>query len=158
MDTGCLFSAEFDGVADEVLEELADLGRVRDDFREWIVGHQGPLRMERPGEILQRDLQNGGRVDHLEWPGVGTDAGIFQEIHDKPLHAFHALQGEADVTVRLGIKVSLASPLQEGQETSDGDQWLLQVMGRNGGKPLQIEVAPLQLRREGRQFLLRRPK
>jgi len=72
VDTGRIAPAELDGVADEVLEELADLGRVRDDFRERIMGHQCPLRMERPGEILQRDLQNGGRVDLLKWPGVGT--------------------------------------------------------------------------------------
>jgi hypothetical protein len=82
MDARCLFSAEFYGVADEVLEELTDLGGVRDDFRERIMGHQGPLRVERPGEILQRYLQNGGSVDHLKWPGVGTDPGTFQKIQE----------------------------------------------------------------------------
>lgn len=43
VDMRCLVSAELDRVADEVLEELADLGRVRSDFGERIVGHQDPL-------------------------------------------------------------------------------------------------------------------
>ena len=120
------------------------------------MGHQGPLRVERSCQVSQRDIQNGGGVDNLKWPGLGTDAGIFQKIPDKLLHTFYTLQGIADMSVCFGIKVPLVPPLQEGKEPTDGNQWLLQVMRGNGGKLFQFTVAPLQFRCEDCQFLLRR--
>ena len=61
-------------------------------------------------------------------------SGNIRKISDKVLHTFHTLQGIADVAVYFGIQVPLVSTLQEGKESPDGNQWLLQVIRRNGGK------------------------
>src|SRR5262249_42616405 len=132
--------AELDGVADEVLEQLGQLGSVRQ--------HRGQvLGADLRAALLDHRLQIGDDLTH-DCRAVGQRQGVLhsarvrvgQQILDERLHAGGSVHGVGDVLVGLGIELALVALGQQFQVTGYHAQGLLQVVGGHVRELLQLGV------------------
>ena len=78
--------AELQRVADQVLEELDELGRVGEHRGQVIMGHHRPLLLDGPAEIGHRLIKRRPGPHLLEASRLGGDAGIAEQAVDQGLH------------------------------------------------------------------------
>ena len=133
--------AEFEGIADEVLEELGELGVVAVEGGKGAVdGDDGASFANGDFEVLEGAVDDFVAVNGGEGFGAGVEAGIFEEVEDELLHAFGAFDGEADVAVGVFVESALVAVLEELDVAGDHAEGFLEVVGGDVGELLEFGV------------------
>ena len=160
-------AAEFHRVADQVLPQHRQQRRIAEHLRQRgsRADDLGPGFLDRGRDIVQCRIQHAVQVD----VGLGgvepSDPGEGQQVVDEHLHAFGAVDREADV-FRAAVVEFVAVPLlQQLAERGHLAQRLLQIVGRDVGELFEFGVGAAQLDGllvEGRGLIgqgqLRRPR
>jgi len=117
-DRGLVGAAEFEGVADEVLQQLAHLEAV--GLQDGQVGDfDAALNLfDAAFEVFEDFAGDGGKVDLGEGVGLGGEAGEGQEVADEDLHASGGLLHALDVIAGFGGRMSPHFSLRRSPKTT----------------------------------------
>ena len=140
LDARARFRPEFQGVADDVLEELPQLRGVSHDPREIGVDDLGLAFADRHFEIGQRLPKDGHGVGRGQFRPLGADPRIGQQVVDQPLHPVCAVHREVDVLVGALVELSIVAASQEGDVARYHAERFLEVVGGDVGELLQFPV------------------
>ena len=122
------FGPKLDGVADQVLEQLGQLGGVADDGREGIVGQVGVTLVDRHPQAGFDTLEDRFEIDVLHLDVAPPGAGVREKVGDQRLHPPPTVHGVGDVPLGALVQLAAVPALQELEVADDGAQWLLQVV------------------------------
>src|SRR5260370_42614955 len=100
---------ELDRVPDQVLDKLANLGRIGLDHGQRIVSDRRVALVERYLQVRHGQMESGLTVGGGELRTARADAGVFEQVLDQGAHPQGAVQGVAYKLVRIGIELSLVS-------------------------------------------------
>ena len=138
---------KLEGVADEVEQELAHLHRV--GFDRW----QGAEFDARAGffeahfQVTEDFFGDHGQIHGHERLGVANHAGEGQQIVNERAHPGGGILHSLQVFVRFRRYSSLALQFQPVPKSLNLAQWLLQIMGGDKGKLLELGIGPGQFGR-----------
>ena len=135
-------STERDRVGDQVLQQHPQLGGVPVHGRQRVADQHGTGLGDAHAE---RVLGGGPDLFQVDRSVAVVDAAHPREreqVVDQGLHPVGAVDGEADVLVRLVVQLCAVAPLQELAEAGDLPQRLLQVVRGHIGELLQFVIGP----------------
>ena len=136
--------AEFDSVADQVLDELNELAFIGQDSGKGIVCNQGTTVLNGHFQIVDRSCQDGLAVSGCELVATPAHAGIGQQVVDEGSHPLGPIHRVADEFVGVRIESPLVAFGQQLHVARNHPKRLLQVMRGNVRELLQFDVALLQ--------------
>jgi hypothetical protein len=121
-------AAELDRVADQVLEELAELRGVAGDDGQRVVRDHRLGFSDAGVEVVEHVGDDELTIDRREAVGAGADARVGEEIADQRLHARHRRAAAVDEAQRVAVQPIAVAPSQELGEARDRAQRLLEVV------------------------------
>lgn len=139
------------GVADEVLQQLAQQDRVGPHVGGRAAGTGAALGVGdargrgRGAEVLHDVGQDVADRDGLQDQAGGVGARVLQDGLDEPLHALRGAQGGAGPLRALGAQGGGVDVQQELEVADDGGQGGGQVVAGDGGEVGQLVVGAPQL-------------
>ena len=101
------FAVELDGIADEILEDLCQLGGVRIDFRKVVVADNRAGFLDKRLEIDQGGPKHRMAVHRIEAAAPGRNARVRKQVVDEPLHADGTVYGIIDKFPGLIVQLIL---------------------------------------------------
>ena len=100
--------AELERVADQVLEQLAELHLVAVHRGQRVVGHRGARLLDAGAQVEERAAQRRLERHRLELLALGADARVGEQVLDQLLHARRAVDDVGHELAR--VLVELRSP------------------------------------------------
>jgi hypothetical protein len=104
---------ELDGVSDEILEELHELGRVRLHPGERVMGYACSTLLDGDAKVLESPLLGGLGGSPIETGALRLHARVRQQALNEVLHPPGAIDGVADELVGFGPELPLITLRQE---------------------------------------------
>src|SRR5947207_11340852 len=135
---------ELDRVGDQVLQQLADLGRVALHGAERAMGDRRPALEDRAFVRAQHAFEDRVGIDRHALDLDAADARVPQQVVDQELHPLRAVDGGVDELVRGLVELASVAALQQLQVARDHPQRLAQVVRRDVGEVLQLGVDALE--------------
>ncbi|MNZ63675.1 hypothetical protein D3C78_818280 [compost metagenome] len=135
---------EFHRVAQQVLQQLADLRRVALDGRQWLALDMRAAALQSALQILQYLVEHSIQLEVDERLAARGNPRVGQQVADQRLHAGSRRTHAHQVVATLLVE-GAGTGLQAFGKGLDLAQWLLQVVGGDEGELLQLAVAALQL-------------
>ena len=150
LDARRVLGPELDPVADQVLEQLAQLALVAPharqlaDRRRW-----RPPRRRSSACPPSVSRTSSAHVDRAEPVLRRAGARVGEQVVDQALHAVHAVDREPDELVRVRVELALVAARQQLHVARHHAQRLGEVVRGDVGELLQVGVRALELRRRG---------
>ncbi|GAA5019321.1 hypothetical protein GCM10025734_72300 [Kitasatospora paranensis] len=138
---------ELHRVADQVLQQDAELGGVALDGRQRVVGDRRTGLLDLDAEAVLGGAQQRLQVDRRLSAVDAPDPGELQQVVDQRLHPVRAVHREGDVLPGPVVELLGVAALQQLAEAGDLAQRLLEVMGGHVGELFQLRVGPLEVGR-----------
>lgn len=154
VDLGAAIPAELDGISDEVLEKLHELGRIAFDFGQGIVEDGGSGFLYGDFQVGESIAKGFLQLDGTVIRSAGSDAGIDQQVIDELLHAPGSIDREADEVAGVVVELSSVTPLQELDVTGDHAQGFLEIVRGDVGELFQVAIAAFEFDGAGLEFFL----
>ena len=137
-------AVELDGVSDQVLKELRNLGGIHRQAGQWVAGDLRAGLLDAGLQVVQGVAQKRVQVGRRKDAAPRADAREGQQIGDQPLHALGAVGGAVNILPRLGIQLFRKAVLQQFHITAHRPERLLQIVRGHVGKLFQVLVGPGQ--------------
>ena len=128
MDMRSLATAELDGVADEVLQELHKLSLVGHDGGQFVVRHERARLPDRDAQIRPHGAQDAVDVYRLHRLPPGADARELQEVVDESLHPNRAVHSEVDERAPLIVELVAVATLEQLRVARDHAERFLEIV------------------------------
>src|SRR6267143_633317 len=125
VDLRSLATAELDGVADEVLQQLDHLCLVGHDGGQLIVRHQRARLFDGNTQIRAHRAQDPVDIYRLHRLSLSTHARELEEVVDESLHPHRAVHGEADKLAPLVVDLVAVAPPEQLRVARDHAERLL---------------------------------
>src|SRR5688572_10053507 len=145
VDARHLFPPELEGIADQVLEYLAELQLLAEHRGQRVVRHGAAALGERALQVAERTLERCLNRNRLELLARSTCARIGEQVLDELLHARGAVDDVAHELCRVAFEALAIAALEKLGVARDGAQRLLQVVRSDRGELLQLGVRAGQL-------------
>ena len=146
---GYLGSVKLERVADQVLEELRHLGRIRLDHREVFDADLAASLLDEAAEVGDDFSSHGSQVDELELLAPGPYLRVGEQVVNQSPHSLHRPLQTFQIIPTPLIQVIRRDGYEPIGESLHLPQRLLQVVCRNGREFFELLVASLQLEQVG---------
>ncbi len=151
-----LLTAKLDGISDQVLEELKELGPLCRNQGKMVVCNDCTALFKHRLQIQQHLADNAIAVRRFAADSIVADSGIGQQIEYQGLHAHRTCNSIADVLVGVRVKLSLVALRQKLGIGCHHAQRFLQVVGGHVRELLQVPIGACQFLNLPCQIVLRK--
>jgi hypothetical protein len=128
--------AEFDGVGDEILEELSELDFVGHYHGKSISPDVHAAFLDGDAKIFQGAIECGVAANRLERFTFRADAGKCEEIVDERLHPLAAIHGEVDELAGFVVQLAGVTLGKQLGEAGNGAEGFLEIVRSDVGELL----------------------
>ena len=128
VDVRRLLAAELQGIADEVLEHLPQLGGIGHHGGKLGSRDHGPTLPDADLEVREHVVKHRRTIGRLKGLAASAHPRIRQEVLNERMHTGGARDGVGDELMGVGIELVAVALLKQLNAPCDRPQWLLQIM------------------------------
>lgn len=133
-------ASELDGVFEEVLEYLEDLGGVGGDGGERVVGDLGIGFVDGGVDVPDGAFEGVVEVGGFWRLASGGDAGVGEEVLDQAVHSLGPVGCVFDVGAGVIVEAVVVASLEEFDEGGDGTEGFAEVVRGDVGEVFEVGV------------------
>src|SRR5215831_11368660 len=146
MDLGRLFAVKLEGIGNEILEQLHELGGIDRQSRQGVVGYVRAGRRNAGLEVAKGIVEQRVQRRWMEVSATSADTSEVQEVGDKAFHARGAIGGSGNKFEGLWVNLGWEAALEEFDVAADSAKGFLEVVRSDVGELFEVEIRASEFR------------